>query len=135
MRIRRFLEQHPRLAKRIFAAADEDGNGVLDPTERKRGLAMLKQQHRELAGQREERRDGRQERRQEWRDEHREKRSFAARRQHDRLDRNDNGRISPREWNRAKKIHDRMDRNDDGRVGPRERKTARRVRKAARPAK
>ncbi len=45
-----------------------------------------------------------------------------------RLDRNGDGRLGPREWRLGKKMHNRMDRNGDGRVGPKERRLAKKLR-------
>ena len=46
----------------------------------------------------------------------------------DRLDRNDDGKLGPRERKHARYLHNRIDVNDDGRIGARERQYANNLR-------
>ncbi|MFQ5506521.1 MAG: hypothetical protein ACE5F1_17260, partial [Planctomycetota bacterium] len=57
-----------------------------------------------------------------------------GRRVHDKLDRNGDGKVGPRERRIGRRVHDKLDRNGDGKVGPRERRGVRRIRRGRRAA-
>ena len=131
-------------------AQDLAGSRFGQPGHNRRGLERRDRADRSQ-DRRSDRRDERGERRDERRDGRRERihdrmdrnddgkigrREWKrAKRVHDRIDRNDDGKVGRREWQRAKRVHDRLDRNDDGRVGKRERKVARKVHKAKKARK
>ncbi len=98
VRMKAWVEEHPKVAMRIRKEADKDGDGKLNQEEH-RGAAVLMRQ------------------------------LMQARRERikDRIDTNDNGKVSPGELRRAKKVKDWADRNNDGRVGPLELQRAKRV--------
>jgi hypothetical protein len=122
------LEQHPNLRARLREKADQNGDGVVDETEREEAFQILRERREEKRGQRQERLE-------EWSANH----PAIS----DRIDRNDDGTIGRREARSARRgrrvngffdehprLENRVDRNDDGYVGRREAKQARKIRNA-----
>ncbi len=121
-RIRAYLMAHPELMREIRSRADRNGDGKLSPLEKRRFLELLRLEMLRLRA-RAGKGPG---------EKFLENHPKAAEKLKERLDRNHDGRIGPRERAAARReafrraARRRLDRNHDGRVGPRERAAARR---------
>ena len=114
--VKEWLQNHPKMRIELKTEADRDGNKRLDKDEVQilhKLIHMRWVAHKKVLKARLEKIHARNAERRE--------------RAHDRLDRNDDGKVGPVERHRAKKVHDRVDRNGDGKVGPRERHRAKKV--------